>query len=369
MSASSLSPGASTSAAPAKTPLLKRPVTWAVLFLLLLILCIWGLYWLLVARFYVSTDDAYLNADQVAMAPRISGYVGQVLVHDNQHVTQGQLLVKIDPANYQASLAQQQATAQARQMDVTIAQGQLTQQRADLAQAQARLAGDEANQRYAAGQVARYHSLAQSGAEAPQTYARLVSQRDQADAAVKADAAGVRAAQAQLETAQEKIGQAQAEAKAAQAALASAQLDIDHTEIRAGISGVVGDKTVQVGQFVQPGTRLLTLVPVQNIYVTANFQETQLAHMRIGQHATVAVDALDGRKLDAVVQSFSPGTGAQFALLPPENATGNFTKIVQRVPVRLRLQADAATLARLVPGLSVTVTVDTHAKGTAQGAG
>ena len=127
------------------------------LFLLLLILCIWGLYWLLVARFYVSTDDAYLNADQVAMAPRVSGYVAQVLVHDNQQVKQGQLLVKIDPANYQASLAQQQATAQARQMDVSIAEGQLTQLQADLAQAQAKLAGDEANQHYAAGQVARYH--------------------------------------------------------------------------------------------------------------------------------------------------------------------------------------------------------------------
>jgi membrane fusion protein, multidrug efflux system len=147
---------------------------------------------------------------------------------------------------------------------------------------------------------------------------------------------------------------------AAEAVMASAQLDVDHTLIRASIAGRVGDKTVQVGQYVQPGTRMLSIVPVQAIYVVANFKETQLGGMRAGQHASVEVDALDGRRLDAVIQSFAPGTGAQFALLPPENATGNFTKIVQRVPVRLQLQADDATLARLVPGLSVTVAVDTH---------
>ena len=174
-----------------------------------------------------------------------------------------------------------------------------------------------------------------------------------------ADSAALLAAQRQAATAEAQIRQARAQVEAAETSVREAELDADNTLVRASIAGRVGDRTVAIGQYVQPGTRLLTLVPVQDIYVVANFKETQLGGMRIGQHAAVTVDALDGRSLDGVIDSFAPGTGSDFALLPPENATGNFSKIVQRVPVRLRLQTDAATRARLMPGLSVSVEIDT----------
>jgi membrane fusion protein, multidrug efflux system len=347
-----------------KRSLFSRPVTWMVLIGLLIVVGGYGTYWWTVARFFQSTDDAYLRADQVAMAPRVSGYVSDVLVVDNQAVTAGQVLIRIDPSTYQATLAQQVATRQSRLADVVASEADYQQQQAGVEQAQAKLVGDQANLRFAEQQVTRYHGLAASGAEPPEKLASMVNQRDQAAASVQMDTAALDAAQKQVATAKAKIGQAQAQVVAAQAAVDAAQLDVDHTEVKASIDGMVGDKTVQVGQYVQPGSRLLSLVPVRDVYVVANFKETQVGRMRIGQHASVTVDALDGRTLDAVVQSFAPGTGAQFALLPPENATGNFTKIVQRVPVRLRLQVDKDTLAQLMPGLSVDVEIDTRQHGT-----
>jgi membrane fusion protein, multidrug efflux system len=363
-SSSTVTRGAAEERTAAKRSLFARPVTWVVLIVVLAVAGGYGTYWWTVGQFFQSTDDAYLRADQVAMAPRVSGYVSDVLVADNQAVKAGQLLVKIDPSTYQATLAQQVATRDSRQADVVASEADYQQQLAGVEQAQAKLVGDQANLRFAEAQVKRYHGLAASGAEPPEKLASMVNQRDQAAAAVQMDSAALDAAQKQVQTAKAKIGQAQSQVKAAQAAVDSAQLDVDHTQVKASIDGVVGDKTVQVGQFVQPGSRLLTLVPVRDVYVVANFKETQVGGMRIGQHATVRVDALDGRELDAVVQSFSPGTGAQFALLPPENATGNFTKIVQRVPVRLHLQVDKDTLAQLVPGLSVVVDIDTRQHGT-----
>lgn len=346
-----------------KRLLFRRPITWVILLALLAAGSGFGLYWWTSLRFIESTDDAYLRADQVAVAPRISGYVSEVLVVDNQAVEAGQALVRIDVSTYRAALAQQAATRQARQADMVVAQAQYQQDLAGVDQAQAKLSGDQANLRFAAREVTRYRGLAATGAEPPEKLAQMANQHDQADATLRGDAAALEAAKRQAQTAQAKVEQARSQIAAAQAAVDSAQIDVDHAEVRASIAGRVGDKSVQVGQFVQPGTRMLSLVPVRDVYVVANFEETQLDGMRVGQHAAVRVDALGGRKLDAVIQSFAPGTGAQFALLPPENATGNFTKIVQRVPVRLRLQTDRETLARLVPGLSVVVEVDTNQSG------
>ena len=347
-------------AAPARRSLLKRPITWIVLLLIIGGAAGYGTYWWTTARFIESTDNAYLRADQVAVAPRVSGYVAEVLVADDQSVSAGQNLVRIDPATYSATLARQLADQNTRTADVVVAQSQLQQQLASVDEAQARLAGDVADARFAARQVDRYRGLAATGAETPEKLAQMINQRDKADAMVHTDSAALLAAQRQVTTAQAQIEQARAQVTAAQATADEAKLDVGNTLVTASIAGRVGDKTVRVGQYVQPGTRMLSIVPVQNIYVVANFKETQLARMSIGQHASVSIDALDGRSVDAVIESFAPGTGAQFSLLPPENATGNFTKIVQRVPVRLRLQADTATLARLVPGLSATVEVDTN---------
>ncbi len=354
--------------APRRT-LLGRPVTWLVLLLVLSALVALGFYWWTTARFLQSTDDAYLRADGVTMAPRISGYVSDVLVRENQPVAAGQPLVRIDPANYRATLARQTAMRDARQADVATSQAQLQQQLAAVEQAEALLAGDQVDATFAAQEAQRYRRLAASGAETAEKLAQMVNRRDRSDATVRSDKAALLSAQRKAQTMRVQTEQARAEVAAAAASIREADLDVDNTLVRAGIAGRVGDLTARVGQYVQPGTRLLTLVPVQDIYVVANFKETQLSAMRPGQHASVAVDALGGRAVDAVVESFAPGTGAEFALLPPENATGNFTKIVQRVPVRLRLQTDPATLARLVPGLSVSVEIDTSQAAPAHAAG
>ncbi len=338
---------------------LRRAVRWAGLILFLAALAAAGFYWWTTVRFLQSTDDAYLRADQVTMAPKISGYVSEVLVRENQGVAAGEPLVRIDAANYRAALAREIAMRDARQADVAISEAQLQQQLAAVAQAQAQLAGDEVDARFAAAEAERYRRLAATGAETAEKLAQMVNRRDRSMATLQSDKAALLAAQRQAETTRAQIAQARAQVEAAGASIHEADLDVDNTLVRASIAGRVGDLTVRVGQYVQPGTRLLTLVPVQDIYVIANFKETQLAAMQVGQHASVAVDALNGRRIDAVVESFAPGTGAEFALLPPENATGNFTKIVQRVPVRLRLHTDAPTLARLVPGLSVSVEIDT----------
>jgi membrane fusion protein (multidrug efflux system) len=337
----------------------RRLAPWVGVLLVLSALAALGFYWWTTARFLQSTDDAYLRADSVTVAPKISGYVSEVLVRENQTVAAGQPLVRIDQANYRATLARETAMRDARQAEVATAQAQLQQQLAAVEQAQALLAGDQVDATFAAGEAERYRRLAASGAETQEKLAEMVNRRDRSDATVRSDKAALLAAQRQAQTMRVQIEQARAEVAAAGASIREADLDVGNTLVRASIAGRVGDMTVRVGQYVQPGTRMLTLVPVQDIYVVANFKETQLAGIRRGQLAHVGVDALGGREVDAVVESFAPGTGAEFALLPPENATGNFTKIVQRVPVRLRLQTDAATLARLVPGLSVSVEIDT----------
>jgi membrane fusion protein (multidrug efflux system) len=233
------------------------------------------------------------------------------------------------------------------------------QQAEAIAQARAQLAGAQANAAFAEREAERFRALSAQGVETQEKYAQAKNQLDQAQAAMKADQDAVRAAEKQAATLTSQIAQAEAQLAAAEAAAQSAQINVGDTLLKATIAGRIGDKTVREGQFVQPGSRLMSIVPVSEVYLVANFKETQIARMRVGQHATVKIDALGGKPIDAVLDSFAPGTGAQFALLPPENATGNFTKIVQRVPVRLKLDAPADVRDRLIPGLSATVRIDT----------
>ena len=321
---------------------------------------LYGVRWWTFGRFIETTDDAYLRADQVAMAPRVSGYVREVLVADNQLVTVGQPLVRIEDDTYRAALARQSANLRTSQADIAVAQAKLEQQRATTEQAAATLGGANIAARYAAQEAERYRRLTASGAETAETLAHMVNNRDMADATIRSDTAALHAEQRMIQTMQAQIAQTRAQEAAAQASIHETSLDVDHTLVRASIAGRVGDRTVVIGQFVQPGTRMMTIVPVDRSYLVANFKETQVGRMRIGQSADIEVDALGGRVLHGVIDSFSPGTGAEFSLLPPENATGNFTKIVQRVPVRLRIDTDEATRARLLTGLSVTVGVDTR---------
>ena len=321
---------------------------------------IWLGHWWLVGRFIERTDDAYLQADSVTVAPKVSGYVTDVFVADNQAVKAGDPLVRLDTRQYQAALDQANATVDARNADIQHADAQLIQQRANIAQTMAQEEVARVSLRHAQDEVARYTPLAASGAETTERLAELKSNRDQAQATLAADHAAVESARSQIGALTAQLGQARAQLEAARASAAQSQLDLDHTVIKSSTAGRIGDRTVRVGQYVQPGTRMLSVVPVQDTYLTANFKETQIGRMRVGQPVEISVDALSGHTLHGVVESFSPGTGSQFALLPADNATGNFTKIVQRVPVRIRLDTGPETHKVLLPGMSVTVNVDTR---------
>jgi membrane fusion protein, multidrug efflux system len=319
----------------------------------------YGGYWLMHGRFMISTNDAYLRADAVTVAPRVSGYIDEIYVKENEHVAAGQPLLHIDKRNYQDAVSQDTASVAARGADVSAVDSQIRQQREVIAQNREQLASARAKAQFARDQTARYRALNDEGADTEEKYAQAQSESRQNDAAEAAARASLRAAESQLEVLASQRAQALAQLESAKASVSTARQNLDDTLLRASVEGTIGDDSARLGQYVQPGTRLMSLVPVMSVYLVANFKETQLGRMRVGQKATVEIDALGGAKIDAEVESFAPGTGSQFALLPPENATGNFIKIVQRVPVRLRLLPPKDLAGRLIPGLSVTVRVDT----------
>jgi len=323
----------------------------------------WGVHYALVGRFIESTDDAYLKADTVVVAPKVGGYVAEVLVKADQIVKQGDPLVRLDRRSYEAALDQAQAQSEARQADLVRARADIAQQQAQIEQAVAQETVARLAARHAREELDRYAPLAPTGAATDEHLAELRNTLEQANANLVSASAALKAARSRLATNAAQVAQAEAQHKAAEAARRQSNIDVDDTLVRSALDGRVGDLSVRVGQFAQPGTRLMSVVPVQQVYLVANFKETQLTRMHTGQTVQIHVDALPGQALTGTVESFAPGTGAQFSLLPPENATGNFTKIVQRVPVRIRLDADAALRARLLPGLSVTADVDTRDHG------
>lgn len=328
----------------------------------------WLLHYETRGKYLEDTNDAFIQADAVTISPRISGYVEDVLVTDNQDVKAGQPLVRIDARDYDAQAQQYQAQIEVAKANADNVRAGISEQEAGIAQARAQLASAEADARYAEREAARYAPLAASGAETKQQLANLRNQAAKARAAADAQRAALLSAERRIGSLKAQIRQAEAQGEAAKAQLASAHVNVGSTVLKASVDGRVGDRTVRAGQFVQAGTRLMTVVPLSKLYVTANFKETQIGLMRPGQPATIQVDALDGTKIRGHVESISPGTGAQFSLLPPQNATGNFTKIVQRVPVRIAIDAGPEARRVLVPGLSVVVTVDTIAAKGTQGA-
>ncbi|MGY5775240.1 HlyD family secretion protein [Rhizobium sp. LEGMi135b] len=311
-------------------------------------------------RFIQSTNDAFLQADQTAIAPKVQGYVDEVYVRSNQKVEAGDQLLKIRPQDYEAKVNQAEAALDASRADLVRAIAEGKRQISAVGQAEAQLVSAKTQAKFAQSQVDRYQSLSRSGATSNEQVANYTSQRDQADAQVAIAEASLASSKEAVNTTDAAVKQSEAAVKQSEAQLAAARLDLDATIVTAPIAGTVGDKTVTIGQYVQAGTRLMTLVPVEDLYLEANFKETQIEFMRIGQPATISVDAISSTTLHGTVESFAPGTGAQFALIPAENATGNFTKIVQRVPVRIKVEAGPEERKILVPGLSVTVDVDTR---------
>lgn len=350
---------------------LKNPRVRIILLIVIAVAVIGGVLWYVryqnVGKFMQGTDDAYIQADAVTISPKVSGYVDKVFVADNQQVKAGTPLLQIDARDYNAQAAQVEAQIDVARANAEGVRAQIREQQAAIDKARSDLSAARSDAAFAHAEVVRYQPLAASGAETREKLSQLLNQARQADAQVAAANAALTSATRRVGTLQAQVQQANAQGEASRAQLAAAKVNVGATILRASIDGRVGDKTVRIGQFAQAGTRLMSIVPVQQIYVEANFKETQLGLMRVGQPVTLDVDALPGVEIHGRVESVSPGTGAQFSLLPPQNATGNFTKIVQRVPVRIALDAGPETRKLLVPGMSVDVTVDTRsAKGSVQ---
>ncbi len=337
-----------------------RLILRTLMVVVLVIVASWILYYQFRGKYLESTNDAFVYADSVTVSPKVSGYVDQVLVADNQIVKAGQPLVRIDARDYSAQAAQAKAQIDAAAASEEAARAQLAEQQAAIDQARAQLAAAEEDARFASSEVERYTPLAASGAETRERLTTLRNQQAQSRTTVAARRAALEAAQLRVRSLQAQVRQAQAQGETARAQFDAASVNLGSTEVRASVDGRIGDKQVRVGQYVAAGTRMMTVVPTR-FYVTANYKETQIGIMRIGQPAVVKVDALPGVEFPGHVESIAPGTGAQFSLLPPQNATGNFTKIVQRVPVRIAIDASPEDTRVFVAGLSVTVEVNTIA--------
>jgi membrane fusion protein (multidrug efflux system) len=335
------------------------------------ILALAGVAFIMAPKASVATDAAYVEADRSIAAPKVRGLVAAILVRHNQAVRRGDPLVQIDPEEFAARTAAAKAdveTANAKVQSSRAALVALTAEEklaaSNVRAAQTTIRSAEAQSVKADADRTRYDSLVPSGAvalsEADAVRAAAITARSDADRSralldVSRNQAAVTAAKRATLVA--ALAEAQAQASRSQAVLALAQQDQDHTLVRAPIDGVVADRQVEAGDYVQPGTHLLTIEPLQALYITANFKETQVARMAPGQRALIRVDAVPGVTLKGHVESFAPGSGSEFALLPFEPGTGNFTKIVQRIPVRIAFDPGQAAVARLRPGLSTTVTV------------
>ena len=315
-------------------------------------------YWT-VGRFNVSTDDAYIQADSTTVAPKISGYLAAVLVHDNESVKAGQILARIDDRDFRTALAQATADMQAAQAGVASRQASLVIQQSVIASARATVMLDMAAQTFAQQDDRRYATLVTTGDGSLQNAQQARSRISVATASVARDAASLASAESQIGLLQSQLEQTRAQLAHDVAARQQAALNLSYTTISAAVDGVAGNRTLRVGQYVQAGTQLMTLVPLANTYVVANFKETQLTDVRPGQPVDVEVDMFPGQIAHGHVDSLAPASGQEFALLPPDNATGNFTKIVQRIPVRIVLDQAGSLAGLLRPGMSVTPTIRT----------
>ncbi len=311
-------------------------------------------------RYLESTDDAYVKADSTIVSPKISGYIAEVLVGDNQPVKAGQLLARIDDRDFRTALSQARADVGASEASVRNLDAQISLQQPLIEQGKADVAAAEANLKFAQEEQARYDGLMKTGSG-------TIQRAQQTDAALREKTAQLQHGKSGLLAAERKVdvliterAKAVAQLDRARAVEAQAALNLSYTEITAPVDGTVGARSLRVGQFVQAGTQLMAVVPLDAIYVVANFKETQLTHMRDGQPVEIRIDSFHNTKLRGHVDSLSPASGLEFALLPPDNATGNFTKIVQRVPVKIVLD-DHNLTGLLRPGMSAEPTVDTKA--------
>lgn len=320
----------------------------------------YGYYWLTQGRFIQTTDDAYVGGDITSISAKVDGYVVRVNILDNQSVKAGDLLVQLDDRDYRASLAQAEGEVSAEQAALVNVAANRSLQEATIEQAKATITGCEAQVERTQDDVARYQKLHETNMVSAQSLQQAQTDFRQAVADDKQARATLLAAQRELTVIDSQRAQALAALDKARAGRDLAKLNLEHTRIYSPINGVVGNRRVRMGAWTDVGSQLLDIIPDKGLWVDANFKEDQLADMHPGLRATIRADIQPDRLFHGSVDSLSPATGAQFSVLPPENATGNFTKVVQRVPVRITLDDRDGSLGMLRPGLSVVVSIETH---------
>src|ERR1700677_603954 len=327
-----------------------------------------GYDWLTVGRFTVSTDDAYVQAYNTTLAAKVSGYLASVPVTDNTYVHTGDVIATLDDGDYR--LAVDSAREKVATQDATVARmaHQITAQEAAVEQARTQLVSAQASATRTELELNRQNLLVARDASSRQLLEQAQANRDQAVAGVQGARAAIDSAAANVDVLKGQRQEAISTLNELKNALAKAETDLSFTVIHAPLDGVIGNRAVQTGDYVQTGQRLASLVPLDEVYVTANFKETQVAHLRASQTVSIAVGVLPEHSIQGTVESFSPASGSVFSLLPPDNATGNFTKIVQRLPVRIQVPREVAREGLLRPGMSVVVSVNTKANAFAENA-
>ncbi|HEY0224645.1 MAG TPA: HlyD family secretion protein [Pseudolabrys sp.] len=326
----------------------------------------YGFDYLIAGRYMVSTDDAYVRADATTLAAKVSGYVASVDAPDNSYVHAGDVIARIDDGDYRLAVDAARDKVNTQKATVERIGRQIPAQQALVEQARAQLLSAQAQATRAQLELDRQQALAGKEYASLQTLEQARANRDQANAGTQGAQAGIDSAAANVEVLKAQQQEAARTLNELETALAKAERDLSFTQIRAPIDGVVGNRAAQTGDFVQVGQRFASLVPLDEVYIDANFKETQLAHLRPGQPVAVSVDALPGHEVAGEVASLSPASGSTFSLLPPDNATGNFTKIVQRIAVRIHVPGEVTAQRMLRPGMSVVVSVNTKPNAVAE---
>ena len=327
----------------------------------LVVIVVYGLWRLVFAASAVqSTNDAFVSADFTLIAPKVAGFIDEVLVQDNQPVKAGQVLARIDPQDFKTNVQAAQASVATAQAQLANAQAMLERQRSVIAQAQATVDADLAQVEFTEHELTRYQHLAGQGAGTLQNSQQAKNRSQIARAELVQHKAALEAARQQTRVLAAQTNAAQASVQYAQALQARAELDLSYTQLVAPFDGVVGRRSVRQGAYVKPGDPVLAVVPLAKAFVVANFLEHQLTHMRAGQRVSIKVDTFPGETLQGTVDSIAPATGVTFASIAPDNATGNFTKIVQRIPVKITLDQGQPLARQLRLGMSVDASIDTE---------
>ncbi len=328
--------------------------------LILLVIGCGGYWWFSKGQYIQSTDNAYIHADKTTISSKLPGFLDAGWIRDNQQVIEGAELARIDPDDYTANLKLAQSQTAAAQAEMMRVRAQLVLQDSLIQEARAVIAADQASLKQSMDDVSRYQHLSGAGYSARRKLESAIVAKEAAQAKLTQAQAELDSQQKQKQVLQALLQQAVATINAKEASLEKAQADMDKVVIRAPDNGIIAQRLAQNGEYVGAGTPLFTLMDMSNIWVVANFKETQISNIKPGQPVSVDVDSFSGQPLTGYVQSLSPGSGAEFSVLPPQNATGNFTKIVQRIPVKIIIPGHQALAGKLRPGMSVTVSINTQ---------